>query len=399
MPIADARAALRACANPSAPAAGDLPADAVGALAWGLLHPGLLPAGCTRRDPQAALALLEAYAGDPLRRDSGSLALWRLFELYGERPDERSRRRRDEIRRLLWLRGEFEPEADDPLLTSAEQERLLSDAANVAFLRQWVERSPTESARRDRLAAALLVERSASFDPDGAAAIIPDVAPVGLRLRLLRALLAREGSLAAALDQLPRLYIVPTALSGEDVLAVEAIVAHAARLFDRGGEPHRAAGARVLAALAEADLWQARGALQRAIDRAGCCTGMAALPPETGARPLSVTDEDFPAAAIRSQVAGTVQMSAIFGPDGRLLWVDAGPGEPSVLRRAAVGLWRRRVLRNLELPGQRGHYVRIPGPTVQFRLPHCVDGVAQPLPPADPQVITIDAGCIRRPSY
>jgi hypothetical protein len=396
MPAAEAAAAIRACGNPSLPATSDLPGDAVGVLAYGLLNPGWAPAECRRRDPQAALALLEAYAGDPLRRDAGHLALSRLSELYGERTaDARARARRDDIRRLLWLRGQYEPAADDPLLTRAERDRLLSDPDNVAFLRAWVAQLPSDPDPRRRLAAALLLAGSPSYDPVEAAAVLPDGAPEHLRLLLLQALLAEEGTFGLAVEQLPRLYLQPAALAGEDVLLVEAIVARAVQLFDRGGEPHWTAGARVLAALAEADLWQARSALQSAIDRAGCCTGFAELPSETRARQLTVSDDDYPAAADRARVAGTVRLMAIFGPDGRLLWVDPGPGEPSVLRRAAVGLWRRRVLRDVVLEGHRGQYVRVRGPTVEFRLPRCVDGVAQPLPPADPGVVTMDADCRR----
>jgi hypothetical protein len=400
MPAAEARAALRACGNPSLAATGDLPGDAVGVLAYGLLHPGWAPAECRRRDPQAALALLEAYAGDPLRRDAGSLALWRLFELYGEGTiGARARARRDDIRRLLWLRGQHEPAADDPLLTRAERERLLSDPESLAFLRSWVARQPSDPDPRRRLAAALLLAWSPGYDPGEAASILPDEAPLNLRLRLLQALLAEEATFGLALEQLPRLHIQPAALAGEDVLIIEAIVARAVRLFDRGGEPHWTAGARVLAALAEADLWQARSALQSALDRAGCCTGIAGFPPENRVRSLSVSGDDYPAAAARARVAGTVRLMAIFGPDGRLLWVDPGPGEPSVLRRTAVGLWRRRVLRDLVLEGHRGQYVRIRGPTVEFRLPRCDAGVAQPLPPPDPDVITIDGDCPRSVYY
>jgi len=394
MPAAEARAAIRACGNPSLAAGSDLPGDAVGVLAYGLLNPGWAPPQCKRRDPRAALALLEAYAGDPLRRDAGSLALWRLFELYGEgTTDARARARRDDIRRLLWLRGQYEPAADDPLLTPAERDRLLSDPENVAFLRSWVALLPSDPDPRRRLAAALLLAGSPNYDPLAAASVLPDGAPERLRLRLLQALLAQEGTFGVALEQLPRLHIQPYALAGEDVLLVEAIVARAAHLFRQGGEPHWTTGARVLAALAEADLWQARSALQSAIDGAGCCVGMGDLPPENRLRSLSVSDDDYPAAADRARVGGTVRLAAIFGPDGRLLWVDAGPGEPSVLRRAAVGLWRRRVLRNVELQGHRGQYVRVRGPTVEFRLPRCDMGVAQPLPPPDPGVVTIDGDC------
>jgi hypothetical protein len=394
MPIAEASAAVRACRNPALAGMGDLPADAVGVLAYGLLTPGWAPAECRARDPRAALALLEAYAGDPLRRDAGSLALWRLFELYGERGgDARALRRRDEIRRLLFVRGQLQPTRDDPLLTRAEQERLLSDPANVAFLREWVALLPTDPDPRRRLAEALLIEGSPSYDPVAAAAAIPDEAAVTLRLRLLGALLAEERTFAAALEQLPRLYVRPNELTGEDMLLVEAIVARAAQLFEQGGEPHWTAGARVLGVLAEADLWQARSALQTAIDRGGCCTGMPELPPENRVRPLAVIDEDYPAAASRGQIAGVVHLNAIFGPDGRLLWVDAGPGDPSILRRAAVGLWRRRALRNVQLPAERGRYVRLRGPTIEFRLPRCENGVAQPLPPPDPEAVTITAIC------
>ncbi|HYG30704.1 MAG TPA: hypothetical protein VD887_10880 [Allosphingosinicella sp.] len=399
MPAAEARAAIRACGNPNLAAGSDLPADAVGVLAYGLLNPGWAPPTCKRRDPQAALALLEAYAGDPLRRDAGRLALWRLFELYGDRTDARARTRRDAIRRLLWLRGQYEAAADDKLLTRAERDRLLSDPDAVAFLRQWVALLPSDPDPRRRLAAALLLAGSPSYDPLEAASVLPGGAPERLRLRLLQALLADERTFAAALEQLPRLHIQPYALAGEDVLLIEAIVARAAHLFRQGGEPHWTTGARVLAALAEADLWQARSALQSAVDRAGCCLVTAGFPPELRVRRLSVSDEDYPAAADRARVAGIVQLAAIYGPDGRLLWVDAGPGEPSLLRRAAVALWRRRALRDVELQGHRGHYVRVRGPTVEFRLPRCDMGVAQPLPPPDPDVVTIDARCPRSVYY
>lgn len=399
MPIEEARAALRACRNPALSATSDLPADAVGVLAYGLLHPGWAPAKCARRDPAAALALLEAYAGDPIRRDAGSLALWRLFELYGERKDERSSRRRDEIRRLLWLRGVIKPAADDPLLTRAEKERLLSDPGNVAFLRQWVAKLPSDPDPRVRLAAALLVEGTPDYDPVEAASVLPREGSLDLQLRLLRALLAEERMFAAALGLLGHLYIHPHSLTGDDVLNIEAIVDRATRLFDKGTEPHWTAGARVLAALAEADLWQARSALQSAIDRGGCCLVMDRFPPETGVRPLVVSDEDYPAIASRTSVSGIVRLEALFGPDGKLLYVDPGPGEPSALRRAAIRLWRQRTLRNVELKGSyRGHYVRIAGPTLEFRLSRCVDGVAQPAPSPDPGII-IGSWCPRPVMY
>jgi hypothetical protein len=399
MPIEAARAAILACGNPALAAMTELPADTVGVLAYGLLNPGWAPAQCTKRDPRAALALLQAYAGDPLRRDAGSLALSRLSEMYGEPSDARTRRRRDDIRRLLWLRGQLDPAPDDALLTRAEQERILSDPANVAFLRRWVALLPSDPAPRRRLTAALLVEGSPGYDPVAAVAAIPDDALLNLRLRLLRALLAEERTFGAALDQLPRLYIQPWTLAAEDVVLIEAIVGRASRLFEQRGEPSRTTGARVLAAIAEAGMWQAQTALQSALARAGCCMVMSEFPSEARVRPLLVTDEDYPAAAIRGSVAGVVRLEAYFGPDGRLVYVDGGWGEPSVLRRAAVGLWRRRSLRDVELQAHRGHYVRIAGPTVEFRLPRCIDGVAQPLPPPDPARITLTAICMRQRSY
>jgi hypothetical protein len=176
------------------------------------------------------------------------------------------------------------------------------------------------------------------------------------------------------------------------MLVVEAIVARAAKLFDRRGEPGWTAGARVLAALAEADFWQARSALGSALDRAGCCLVMQDFPPELRVRPMAVSNDDYPAAASRGRVSGTVTLEAVFGPDGKLLYVDAGPGEPLVLKRAAIGMWRRRTLNKVELKGFRGRYVRVAGPTLEFRLARCVNGVAEPTPAPEAGVL-IDTRC------
>lgn len=392
MPIDDARSAIAACRNPALATIGDLRGDAVGVLAYGLLHPGWLPANCRKRDPKAALALLEAYAGDPLRRDTGSLALSRLLELYAGRKDERARQRHDEIRRLLWLRGSPDPAADDPLLTRAEKQRLLSRAENVAFLRDWVAKLPSDPDPRRRLTAALLVEGTPHYDPAEAATVIPEGAPPNLRLPLLRALLAEERTFAAALGQVPYLWIEPGTVTGEDMLMIEAIVARAAQLFEKGGEPGWTAGARVLAALAEADFWQARSALGSLINRSGCCLVMRDFPPELRVRPLVVSDDDYPATASRARVSGIVTLEALFGPDGKLLYVDAGGGEPLALKRAAIRMWRRRTLEKVELKGFRGHYVRVGGPTLEFRLARCVGGVAKPVPAPEDGVL-IDRWC------
>ena len=89
---------------------------------------------------------------------------------------------------------------------------------------------------------------------------------------------------------------------------------------------------------------------------------------------------------------------AIFGPDGRLVMIDTGPGEITALEYAVARIWRRRWLQTVQLEGHPGRFVRIPGPTVEFRLPDCVNGSAQPLPPSDSAFVTVDGRCIRMPN-
>ncbi len=394
MPVAAARAAIQACGNASLSGVEALSPQDVGLLAYGLQHPGWEPARCVRRDPDAALAMLEAYAGDPIPLDTGSLALARLSDFYRARPaDRRAQRRLDDILRILWLRGYHHPTRDDPLFTPAERERLLSDPDNLAFLRFWVAGYEWDGNARNMLARGLLLENSPLHDPVEAASVIHHSAPLNLRLRLLLGLLANARTFGAALEQPPRMTIHHGWITSEDARLIEAVIANAVRLFEQGGEPERTTGARVLAALAEKEVFEAQGALRSLIDRNGCCLVMSGFPLEAGVRPLLMSNDDYPDDLVGSGMSGTVRLEAYFGPDGRLLYIDGGGGEPSSLRRQAIALWRRRSLQDVELRGHRGSYVRIAGPTIIFRMPRCELGVARPMPPPDPDVVTVDGPC------
>jgi hypothetical protein len=393
------RAALEACGNPALMRVEQLTPHDVGVLAYALQHPGREQIRCVRHDADAALAMLEAYAGDPIPFDSGSLALARLAELYRARPsDRRAQRRLSDIRRILWLRGYEHPTPDDPLFTPAERERLLSDTANVALLRRWVTGYEWDHYARDNLASALLLESAPHYDPVEAASFISGNPAGSLRLRLIQALLVDPRTFSLALDQLPQLTIHHGWLTSRDVLLLESIIERATRLFDQGTEPERTTGARMLAGLAERDVMQARGALLSAMDRNGCCLVMQELPADAGVRPLHMSDDHYPRSAARSGMSGRFRLEAFFAPDGKLLYIDGDGGEPSSLRRAAIAGWRR-ALANVELRATPGYYTRVAGPVFEFRMPRCESGVALPMPAPDPEVVTVDGPCFQPPMF
>ena len=398
MPAAQARSAIEACANPSLPIVGNLTAEDVGLLGYGLAHPGAAPAYCRHGDLGAALAFLEAYAGDPIRLDTGAAALSRLVDLYNEIPaDPRAMARRDEIRRVQWLRGLYSPPAGDPLLTAAEQRRLLTDPRNLEFLRAWVARDMQDSAARIRLAQALLLEGAPQFDPTEAASILPSESNVGdLRLRLVAELVADRRNFALAFEQLRFVRWNRERLSGAEAVAMNALVDRASRLLER--DDTRLVGARILGILAENAVTEARIRLLAMIERQGGMLDAAGSPREVGPFSSLITADDYPASARRNLEQGVVRPSAIFGPDGELVMIDTGPGELNVLDYAVARIWRRRWLQRVRLEGHPGRFVRLAGPTVLFRLPDCRNGSAQPLPPPNPAYVTVDGECIRAPN-
>lgn len=398
MPAAQAHAAIEACANPSLPIAGDLAADDVGQLGYGLTNPMAPPAYCRQSDRAAALALLEAYAGDPIRLDTGHLALSRLLDLYTEAPaDPRAAARRDEIRRVLWLRGYYSPPPGDPLRTAAEQERLLSDPRNLEFLRAWVARDMTDSAARLRLAQALLVEGSPQFDPVAAASVMPEEwVTSALRLRLIAALLADRNSFDLAFEQLRFVHRNREPPSPEVAAAMTALLDRAMRLLER--DRTRLAGARILGVLAETGVAEARSRVLAMIEREGGMLDAAATAREIGPFSVLINGEDYPAAALRALEQGIVRPFAVFGPDGRLVMIDTGPGEITALRDTVARIWRRRWLQRVRLEGHPGRFVRVAGPIVEFRVAGCPGGSAGPLPPPNPAHVTVDGHCIPRPT-
>ena len=397
MPAEAARAAIEACANPSLPIFGDLTADDVGQLGYGLTHPAAPPTYCQRSDRAAAIALLEAYVGDPIRLDTGGLALSRLYDLYTEIPtDPPARARRDEVRRILWLRGFYSPPAGDPLLTAAEQRRLLSDGRNVAFLRDWVARDMQDERARTMLARALLLEGSPYFDPVAAASVLPEGWVTSeLRLRLITALLADRQSFDLAFQQLRFVYRNREVPSPGVAAAMSVLLDRAGRLLER--DETRLAGARVLGILAETGVTEARGRVLSMIEREGGMLDAAGSPRVIGPFSVLINSEDYPAYALRMLEVGVVRPHAIFGPDGRLVMIDTGPGEMTALRNVVARIWRRRWLQRAQLEGHRRRFVRIAGPIVEFRLPDCVNGTTQPLPPPNPAFVTVDGQCIRMP--
>jgi hypothetical protein len=398
MPAEAARAAIQACANPSLPISAALTPNDVGFLGYGLTHPGAPPTYCQRSDRAAAIALLDAYAGDPIRLDTGGAALSRLLDLYAETPvDPRATARRDEIRRVLWLRGLHSPPADDPLLTAAEQRRLLSDSRNVGFLREWVASDMGDSAARMRLAQALLLDGSPQFDPVAAASVMPEEwVNSELRLRLIAALLLEPRNFDLAFQQMRFVYRNREAPSPQVAAAMRALVGRAGRLLER--DETRLAGARVLGILAESGVIEARSGVLSMIEREGGMLDAAGSPREIGRFADLISADDYPAYALRAREAGVVQPYAVFGPDGRLVMIDTGPGEATALESAVARIWRRRWLQRVQLEGHPGRFVRIAGPTVQFRLPDCVNGTAQPLPPPNPAFVTVDGRCVRVPN-
>ncbi len=108
-----------------------------------------------------------------------------------------------------------------------------------------------------------------------------------------------------------------------------------------------------------------------------------------------VTGDDYPTRALREEIEGVVESTAIISPEGRIVLIEvtSSPND-SMARMVATTLQRRLRRPYAEWPGR---YVRVKLPPVQFRLPECTTDA--PITPAIPGAILIDGACRQPPVY
>ena len=129
----------------------------------------------------------------------------------------------------------------------------------------------------------------------------------------------------------------------------------------------------LLARLVMADIAPAHAAMTREYARHGGLVeaGAWTLDP---AKPASFdryfTTYDYPLRALREERSGVVRATAVFGPDGKVLFVDVnGSSGHADLDQMVRSILQRRMRRSW--PEHSGRYVRVKLPPIQFRIADC----------------------------
>ena len=103
---------------------------------------------------------------------------------------------------------------------------------------------------------------------------------------------------------------------------------------------------------------------------------------------------DYPVRALREEVEGVAQSTAIISPEGRVVLIEITSSPHDAMAKMVATTIQRRLRRPYaEWPGR---YVRVKLPPVQFRLPECTTNA--PITPAIPGAILVDGQCPQPPN-
>ncbi len=325
-----------------------------------------------------ALAFRIARAVAPLGRGESITAQRLLAELYergiGVRADPAQALTH---RRLFWLLWPYET-LPLPFAGNAERDLYLARPETIAILRPYAAdpRQPQIQAfARLRLAQALYAQ-----DPGNRAealALLTAEVPYA-PANLLRARIQLESGDAATR---PNAVTALSRLSMGGDMAEEAralLVLHARRLLASNPTPEqREEAIRMLAVVAWRLDWAPVQELMAAVREANGGRAPATASDEAASAlwrrlaPL-VSDDDFPAGAMRADEEGTVRLRALLGPSGRILFTEpviAGPAQPWILVVAVRRIYLTRPIRPVDLgPDRATPYMWIALPNVRFRI-------------------------------
>lgn len=144
-------------------------------------------------------------------------------------------------------------------------------------------------------------------------------------------------------------------------------------VFQVPGEPRLSLATALLVSLVKAGVPTARDALDREFTRHG---GLAeggdwtADPARKSGKFSSYwTANDYPVRTLRQEREGVVTASAIFGPDGKVVYIEITSSADLSLAAAVRSTMQRRLRRIF--PEYPGRYVKVKLPPIQFRIVSC----------------------------
>jgi hypothetical protein len=340
-------------------------------LSRGRMLAGLVGQPACPLRPEIALEIARAAIAE---EGTDAAEAWGLLGWLTERGIgvPRSEAEAREHHRRAWLLG-YGPADRPPFAGAAEIEAYLARPQTIAFLRRHVPRAGGHA--RLRLARALLA-RGRPSDRDEARRLLAEqpLAPDG-ELRLLSArmdLAAPDPEQAArGLRELRSLARLPDGIEARSTLAAMA----RRRLGSRNSQAERLEAMRSLAIAA-----LAANSLHRSEFMLAVVAANGGLPPPLLSGPeaesirqrlrLPVTDEDYPAAAMRAEEVGRIAVRGLIDPAGRLIFTEPlAPGQPPILLAAVRRMYSSRTLPTVDLGRLRtAPYMWIELPGVVFTI-------------------------------
>lgn len=160
----------------------------------------------------------------------------------------------------------------------------------------------------------------------------------------------------------------------------------------RGDSDEKSAGWRSLASLSDAGIAGVDKIIAEEFARAGGLIDGGTL--KTADLTRIVTNDDYPARALREEREGVVESEAIIMPDGRARMVIVTGSSEKALGDEVRKLVMRR-LRAKNLLPVAGRYVRVKLPPIQFRIHPCPN--QRPITPAVEGALLVEGFCIPRP--
>jgi hypothetical protein len=320
---------------------------------------------CPRRDRGLALRLAKAVAEAPSPASGGAYSLLSVFYegAHGMARDEGLSRT---YRRRAWLLGS---RLENPFKSPEEAAAYLTAPETLAFLRERLARG-ARAKERVWLAEALLARRAAGDVAEARQVLKTPEAATEPAARLILANLALEPGAdpADVADAAARLRpVAPSPGAGREarplILRLARLQLAAAKTPEEKWDSVQSLAAAAYAGEAEA-LQAFREALRAANGGAEPATLDAAAPP-----PRIVAD-DYPALAMRQNLAGQVRLRALVDPRGRIIFTEAaGPAQPASLVDTVRRVYASRTVSPVAIPGPHPTpYVWVSVPPVNFRI-------------------------------